>query len=153
MSQPLPTVYLARHGETVWSTTGQHTGRTDIPLTATGEQQARALRTTFADLHPALVLCSPRQRAVETARLAGLPAPVIARARDILSALEHDELSRGGRPTLSGVPPAPQQQLGLFQSPPEAPDALRERIRELDLNRTTPLEALQILSDLKRDIE
>ena len=43
MSEPLPVVYLARHGETAWSLSGQHTGRTDLPLTERGEQQARAL--------------------------------------------------------------------------------------------------------------
>ena len=57
----------------------------------------------------------------------GLPPPVIARARDILIALEHDELSRGGRPALSGEPSAAQQQLGLFQAPVERDDVLRER--------------------------
>ncbi len=78
---------------------------------------------------------------------------MIARARDILSALEHDELSRGGRPALSGAAPEPQQQLGLFQAASDGPDTIRERLRELDLNRTTPLEALQLLSDLKRELE
>ena len=43
MSQALPTIYLARHGETAWSLTGQHTGRTDIPLTERGERNARRL--------------------------------------------------------------------------------------------------------------
>lgn len=66
-------VWLLRHGETAWSITGQHTGRTDIPLTAAGEAQARALRDMLGDLHPKLVLCSPRQRALRTAELAGLP--------------------------------------------------------------------------------
>ena len=54
----------------------------------------------------------------------------------------------------SGAPPVSQQQLGLFQAAADpAADKLRERVRELDLNRTTPLEALQILSDLKKDLE
>ena len=43
MSEPLPVVYIARHGETAWSLSGQHTGRTDLPLTERGERQARAL--------------------------------------------------------------------------------------------------------------
>jgi len=90
---------------------------------------------------------------IQVARLAGLPASVITRARDILIALEHDELSRGGRPALSGAPAARQEQLRLFQAPVAADDAVRDRIRELDLNRTTPLEALQILSELKREME
>jgi probable phosphoglycerate mutase len=65
-------LWLVRHGETEWSAAGRHTGRTDIPLTAAGEQQARALRDLLGTLSPTLVLCSPRTRAQETARLAGL---------------------------------------------------------------------------------
>jgi broad specificity phosphatase PhoE len=65
-------LWLIRHGETEWSRSGQHTGRTDIPLTAAGEAQARALAPMLSALVPALVLCSPRTRARETARLAGL---------------------------------------------------------------------------------
>jgi probable phosphoglycerate mutase len=65
-------LWLLRHGETEWSASGRHTGRTDLPLTAAGERQAAALRDFLADVRPALVLCSPRQRALETARLAGL---------------------------------------------------------------------------------
>jgi DNA mismatch repair protein MutS len=86
------------------------------------------------------------------ARLAGLPAPVIARAREILTALERDELTRGGRPSISGTPTEPQQQLGLFQSAP-ADDKLREKLAALDVDRMTPIEALTLLADLKREAE
>jgi probable phosphoglycerate mutase len=65
-------LWLLRHGETEWSLSGQHTGRTDIPLTDAGEDQARAMGHLLGDLSPALVLSSPRRRAVDTARLAGL---------------------------------------------------------------------------------
>lgn len=67
-------LFLLRHGQTEWSANGRHTGRTDIPLTAAGENQARAAGRTVAGLctRPALVLSSPRQRAVRTAVLAGL---------------------------------------------------------------------------------
>lgn len=65
-------IILLRHGETEWSRSGQHTGRTDLPLTEQGEQQARSLAGTFAQLRPVLVVASPRQRAVRTAELAGL---------------------------------------------------------------------------------
>ncbi len=66
-----------RHGETEWSRSGQHTGRTDIPLTGRGEEQARVagdlLRTLRGDAQPdPVVWCSPRTRARDTARLAGL---------------------------------------------------------------------------------
>jgi len=66
-------LWLVRHGETEWSRTGRHTGRTDVPLTARGEEQARSLRPKL-DHAWSLVLTSPLQRAARTAELAGLPA-------------------------------------------------------------------------------
>jgi broad specificity phosphatase PhoE len=68
-------LWLVRHGETEWSRASRHTGRTDVPLTPYGEEQAVALAPLLGGLHPALVLSSPRQRAWRTAELAGL-APV-----------------------------------------------------------------------------
>ena len=65
-------VWLIRHGETAWSRTGQHTGRTDIPLTEHGQEQARALVPILASQRFDQVLSSPLVRAVETCRLAGL---------------------------------------------------------------------------------
>jgi broad specificity phosphatase PhoE len=65
-------ILLARHGQTEWSRDGRHTGRTDVPLTDTGREQARALGSRFEGLEPALVLTSPLSRAAETCRLAGL---------------------------------------------------------------------------------
>ncbi len=65
-------VILVRHGETEWSLSGQHTGRTDIPLTDNGKEQARRVCAGLAGNHFDLVLASPLARAVETARLAGL---------------------------------------------------------------------------------
>jgi probable phosphoglycerate mutase len=64
-------VVLVRHGETEWSRDGRHTGRTDVPLTARGEEQARAVGEALRGRSFALVLSSPLQRALETARLAG----------------------------------------------------------------------------------
>ena len=64
-------IYLARHGETAWSLTGQHTGRTDLPLTERGERNARALAERLAGLAFAQVLTSPLQRAARTCNLAG----------------------------------------------------------------------------------
>jgi broad specificity phosphatase PhoE len=64
-------VVLVRHGETEWSRTGRHTGRTDMPLTDVGERQARAVGEALRGRSFALVLSSPLQRAGETARLAG----------------------------------------------------------------------------------
>jgi broad specificity phosphatase PhoE len=64
-------LWLLRHGETEWSASGKHTGRTDVPLTDHGKKQAEAMRGMLEGLKPALVLSSPRSRAQETARLAG----------------------------------------------------------------------------------
>ena len=65
------TIYLARHGETAWSRTGQHTGLTDLPLTERGEEEARHLGKRLAAITFAKVFTSPLQRAVRTCELAG----------------------------------------------------------------------------------
>ena len=67
----LPRVLLARHGQTAWSLSGQHTGLTDLPLTAAGEAEARSLAARLQAQRFARVLCSPLQRAVQTCALAG----------------------------------------------------------------------------------
>ncbi len=66
-------LWLVRHGQTAWSLSGQHTGRTDLPLTPEGEAQARALAPRL-DRPFTAVLTSPLQRAARTAELAGLAA-------------------------------------------------------------------------------
>ena len=66
-----PQIVLVRHGETEWSLGGRHTGRTDIPLTARGEEQARTVGRVLAGRSFGLVLSSPRRRALDTALLAG----------------------------------------------------------------------------------
>ena len=71
MAEAFPLVYLARHGETAWSLSGQHTGRTDLPLTESGERNARALGVRLRGLVFAKVFTSPSQRAVRTCELAG----------------------------------------------------------------------------------
>ncbi len=91
-----PEVVLVRHGETEWTRSGQHTGRTDIPLTDRGREEARALGTQLAGRPFALVLTSPLVRAAETCRLAGLAEQ--ARERDDL--MEWDYGAYEGRTTL-----------------------------------------------------
>jgi broad specificity phosphatase PhoE len=71
MSESLPVVYLARHGETAWSLSGQHTGLTDLPLTERGERNALRLAERLKGLTFSRVLSSPLQRAVRTCELAG----------------------------------------------------------------------------------
>jgi probable phosphoglycerate mutase len=69
-------VYLIRHGETAWSLGGQHTGRTDIALTARGEAQARQVGERLRELSFTAVLASPLQRALRTCELAALDGPL-----------------------------------------------------------------------------
>jgi broad specificity phosphatase PhoE len=95
-------VLLARHGETEWSLSKQHTGRTDIPLTETGRLQAEALRVLFAGRPVEKAYASPLGRAVESAELAGFPE---AEPRDELLEFDYGEYEgrttadiRAGRP-------------------------------------------------------
>jgi len=74
MSDALPVVYLARHGETAWTISRQHTGLTDLPLTAQGEAEAVRLGERLEELGFAVVLTSPVPRAVRTCALAGFGA-------------------------------------------------------------------------------
>ena len=94
---------------------------------------------------------SDRSYGIQVARLAGLPAAVVARAREILNGLEHDELSRGGRPSLSGAGSAGNAQLGLFQAQAADQDPVHRRLRETDVNNLTPMQALSLLAELKRE--
>jgi broad specificity phosphatase PhoE len=72
MSDPLAVHYLARHGETAWSISGQHTGLTDLPLTPAGEHHAALLGKRLRDIAHGEVWTSPLQRARKTCELAGL---------------------------------------------------------------------------------
>jgi DNA mismatch repair protein MutS len=93
---------------------------------------------------------SDRSYGIHVARLAGLPPGVVSRAREILDGLERDELSRGGRPSLSGAGTDTRQQLGLFQAMP-AENPVVARLRAIDTDRLTPLQALSLLADLKHE--
>jgi len=113
---------------------------------------AREFKDDIVFLHKVIEGRSDRSYGIQVARLAGLPPPVVRRATEILRSLEQDELQRGGRPSLSGAPPPAQAQLGLFQAPPET-HAVVERLRRLNVDGLTPLEALILLAELKRESE
>ncbi|MEO0965246.1 MAG: histidine phosphatase family protein [Planctomycetota bacterium] len=76
-SAPLPQLYLARHGETAWTVTGQHTGMTDLPLTEPGKANARKLGGRLQGRGFRQVLTSPLARAVQTGELAGFKEGVV----------------------------------------------------------------------------
>ena len=81
MSEILPVVYLARHGETAWTVSGQHTGLIDLPLTPNGERNARRLGERLKGMTFAKVFTSPLQRASRTCELAGFGAVARNRSR------------------------------------------------------------------------
>ena len=110
---------------------------------------AREWKEDIIFLHKIVPGRSDRSYGIQVARLAGLPRQVVDRAREILTALERDELSRGGRPSVNAAPNSSQQQLGLFQAPPD--DRFRERLAGLDLDRMTPLDALTLLAELRKE--
>ncbi len=114
---------------------------------------AREWRDDIVFLHKIEPGRSDRSYGIQVARLAGLPGAVITRAKEILAALERDELARSGRPSLSETPHEPQQQLGLFQQSSVREEAIVRRLRELDPNRLTPLEALALLAELKKEAD
>ncbi|WP_296744733.1 histidine phosphatase family protein [Mesorhizobium sp.] len=80
MSSAFPEIYLVRHGETEWSASGKHTGRTDIPLTAKGEEAARSVADRLKGLTFQAVWSSPSQRAFDTCRLAGFGERAVKKA-------------------------------------------------------------------------
>jgi DNA mismatch repair protein MutS len=111
---------------------------------------AREFREEIIFLHKIVPGRSDRSYGIQVARLAGLPPAVISRATTILKSLEQDELQRGGRPSLSGAPAASQHQLALFQSPAEEHPVVG-RLRALDVDRLTPIDALNLVAELKRE--
>jgi DNA mismatch repair protein MutS len=123
-----------------------------LPGVVNAHVAAREWRDEIVFLRKVIPGRSDRSYGIQVARLAGLPPEVIARARSILGALEDDAIARGGRPTLAGTPTDARQQLGLFEVPTVL-DTVARRLKDVDVNRLTPLEALTLLADLKRDVE
>lgn len=127
---------------------------TEFPAIVNQHVAVREWNDDIIFLHKILPGRSDRSYGIQVARLAGLPPSVIARARTILTALEHAELARGGRAPLGDALPAPpQQQLPLFRSAAGADDELRARLCAVDIDRMTPLEALQLLAAWKQEVE
>ncbi len=127
-----------------------------LPGIVNAHVAAREWNDDIVFLHKIVPGRSDRSYGIQVARLAGMPGAVITRAKAILEALEHDELARGGRPTISRTPGEPQRQLGLFHvgAPPqhdEQSEKTLRRLRELDTDTITPLQALSLLAELKKD--
>ena len=124
-----------------------------LPTVANFHVSAREFRDDIVFLHKIVPGRSDRSYGIQVARLAGLPPSVVTRASAILKSLEQDELQRGGRPSLSGAPPpAGHGQLGLFQAAPDAHPVVSQ-LQGLEIDRLTPLEALNLLADLKRQAD
>jgi DNA mismatch repair protein MutS len=127
-----------------------------LPGVVNAHVAAREWQENIVFLHKIVPGRSDRSYGIQVARLAGMPAAVINRARAILEALEQDELRRGGRPSISGTPAEPQQQLGLFQGLTPLDEKTRkvvDELRTLDTDSLTPLQALTILADLKKEVQ
>jgi probable phosphoglycerate mutase len=107
VSDSLPRISLVRHGETAWTISGQHTGRTDIALTDRGEREARDLGTQLQHLNVDVVLTSPLQRARRTAELAGFSA----RLEIVADLMEWDYGEYEGRRTADILAERPQWRL------------------------------------------
>ena len=124
MSHTFPIVYLARHGETAWTITGQHTGRTDLPLTERGEDMARRLGERLNGGTFAKVFTSPCRRAVQTCNLAGFGA-VAEIDRDLV---EWDYGDYEGRLSVDILAERPEWQLFRDGCPGgESPDNVAAR--------------------------
>ena len=122
-----------------------------LPSVANFHVAAREFKDDIIFLHKVIEGRSDRSYGIQVARRAGRPAAVVRRASDILKSLEQDEMQRGGRPSLSAAAPVTQQQLGLFH--PSEPHPALDRLRAVDVDRLSPLDALNLLAELKRSAD
>ena len=125
----------------------------DIPGVANLHVSAREWKDSVVFLRKIEPGGSDRSFGIQVARLAGMPAPVVARAQEILRNLERTEFDREGRPRLAhseSVPGAAERQLALFSG---REDAVLEDLRRADLDRMTPLDALALLAEIKKRLE
>jgi DNA mismatch repair protein MutS len=124
-----------------------------LPAVVNAHVAAREYKDDIIFLRKIVAGRSDRSYGIQVARLAGLPPAVVARAKEILAGLEHDELTRGGRPTISETPhDARSEQLGLFTTPAGRDDEISRMLRSVNVDDTTPLQALALLAELKRMI-
>lgn len=123
-----------------------------LPAVVNCHVAAREFKDDIVFLHKIVAGRSDRSYGIQVARLAGLPGAVVRRASEILKSLERDELERGGRPSLSGNPASGQRQLTLFQPAAETHPVV-DRLRALDVDRLTPIDALNLLAALKREAD
>ncbi|MEE3202553.1 MAG: DNA mismatch repair protein MutS [Acidobacteriota bacterium] len=113
---------------------------------------AREWKEDIVFLHKVEPGRSDRSYGIQVARLAGLPASTIARAKVILAGLEGDELSHAGRPSFDSASISDQSQMGLFEGRSEKHNTVIAQIAGIDLDQITPVDALQFLAGLKDDI-
>ena len=122
-----------------------------LPGVVNAHVSAREYKDDIIFLRKIVAGRSDRSYGIQVARLAGLPAAVVTRAKEILGGLERDELSRGGRPSLSDAPRQQSSpQLGLFAVPAREEDEFLRRLRAVDIDDTTPRQALELLAELKK---
>ena len=127
-----------------------------LPGVVNAHVAAREWKDDIVFLRKIVAGRSDRSYGIQVARLAGLPAVVVGRAKEILRGLERDELSRGGRPTLSTTAGEPRtNQLGLFAAAPvegvrRQHSVVAQRIKEIEVDDITPRQALEMLAELKR---
>jgi DNA mismatch repair protein MutS len=119
-----------------------------VPGVVNAHVSAREWKDEIVFLRKIVPGRSDRSYGIQVARLAGLPAAVVRRASDILKSLEQDEMQRGGRPSLSSAAPVAQQQLGLFHV--ADPHPALDRLRTTDVDRLSPLDALNLIAELKK---
>ena len=129
MSESLPVVYLARHGETAWSLSGQHTGLTDLPLTERGERNARSLEERLRGLPFAKVFNSPLVRAARTCELAGFGG-VAEVDRDLLER-NYGDTRAAARVNSRPLAAARRLQGGLLRAPRQDPRRHRRPAQRL----------------------
>ena len=120
-----------------------------MPCVVNQHVAAQEYKDEIVFLHKIQPGRSDRSYGIQVARLAGLPASVVRRASQILASLEQDELERGGRPSLSGAPAPGQRQLALFE-PAATEHPVVSTLRDVDTDRLSPLDALNLLAELKR---